>query len=119
MTPRTKSRFVAATVPVAVLLAPGLAAQRAGPSEIAAKLTGSWKLNAELTPTSSKPGRGGGSADRIGRPFAPLTTLQQRGGRGGDRGGGGGRGEASAPLPAAEVAAQAALSVLHEVPVEL
>lgn len=119
MTRRTTSPFVAATLLVAVMVARGLHAQSAGPKEIAAKLTGSWKLNAELTPTSAKPGRGG-FADGTGRAFAAMVSPQQRGGRGGGgREGGDARGEASAPLPATEVAAQTALSILHEVPIEL
>jgi hypothetical protein len=113
---RSANGRLAATL-LTTLVAPGLAAQNAGPKEVGAKLTGGWKLNVELTPTSATPGRGG-FADDIARPFAALVSVQQRGGRGGG-GGGTGRDEASARLPAAEVAAQAALSILHEVPLEL
>jgi hypothetical protein len=86
------------------------------PAAIAGRLTGRWKLNVELTPASAKPARGRGQAS-----FAVTGMAVQRGGRGGGRGGAGesGSGEASAPLTAEEVAAQAALSVLHQVPMEL
>jgi hypothetical protein len=85
-------------------------AQSAGPSAMAAKLTGRWALNVELTPASGKPGRGRAS-------FAVSGAPMQRGGRGG--GGGQPGSEATAPLKAEEVAAQAALSVLHQVPMAM
>ncbi len=115
-----KTRFVGATIAVTIAAAlgvvPPVTAQSGGPAETAARLTGRWKLNAELTPLSAKPGRDNG------RPsFAVARAPQQRGGRGGGgRGGGGGEpGDASAPLMAEEVAAQAALSVLHQVAMEM
>lgn len=114
-----KTRFVGATIAVTIAAAlgvvPPVTAQSGGPAETAARLTGRWKLNAELTPLSAKPGRD------HGRPsFAVARAPQQRGGRGGGgRGGGGEPGEASAPLMAEEVAAQAALSVLHQVAMEM
>jgi len=118
-----KTRFLAGKLAAATISLLAIvsrpAAQGAGAREIAAKLTGSWALNQELTPTS-KPGRGRGFATGAASagPLATLTMPIQGGGRGGGRGGGGGN-EASAPLPAAEVAAQAALAILHEVPMTL
>ena len=51
-----KTRFLAAKLAFAItsmlVIVPCLAAQSAGPREIAARLTGNWKLNVELTPTS-------------------------------------------------------------------
>jgi hypothetical protein len=118
-----ETRFIAATLAVAInstqVTVPRLSAQSASPTEMATKLTGVWKLNADLTPASPKPGRGGGFAGGAAGSFAALLSPVQRGGRSGDRGGGGGRGESSAPLMAAEVAAQTALSILHEVPIEI
>jgi len=118
-----QTRFIAATLAFAVnstlVTVPRLSAQSADPKELAARLSGVWKLNADLTPASPKPGRGGGFAGGAAGSFAALLSPVQRGGRGGDRGGGGGRGESSAPLMAAEVAAQTALSILHEVPIEI
>jgi hypothetical protein len=83
---------------------------------MAAKLSGHWKLNTELTPVSSKPGRGRGQPS-----FAIAGAPLQRGGRGGGGSGGGSAGgtDASSPLMPEEVAAQAALSILHEVPKEI
>jgi len=93
----------------------GMIAQSAAPSEIAAKLSGHWRLNADLTPVSAKPGRGRGQAS-----FAVSRAPVQRGGRGGGGAGGGQPGgDASSPLMPEEVAAQAALTILHQVPVEV
>lgn len=118
-----ETRFIAATLAFAVnwmlVTVPRLAAaQSVGPKEMATRLTGVWKLNMDLTPASPKPGRGRGFAGGAAGSFAALLSPVQRGGRGGDRGGGG-RGESSAPLMPAEVAAQTALSILHEVPIEI
>jgi hypothetical protein len=97
---------------------PCAGAQSAGPKEAAAKLSGNWKLNAALTPSASNPGRGRGIAREVSVSFA--NSAPQRGGRGGRGGAGGGAGtDASAPLTAAEVAAQNALAILHEVPIQL
>ena len=95
---------------------PRLTAQTTSPAEIAAKLTGRWKLDTESTPASATSGRGRGQAS-----LAVARSPVQRGGRGGGGSGGGGGqpGDASAPLMAEEVAAQAALSVLHQVPLEM
>jgi hypothetical protein len=119
----TETRFIAATLAFAVnstvVTVPRLAAQGTGPREIAARLTGTWKLNVDLTPVSPKPGRGRVFADGATGRLAIVFASAQRAGRGGGGDRGGGRGEGSAPLMPAEVAAQAALTILHEVPIEL
>lgn len=91
-------------------------AQNPNPADIAARMTGAWKLNAELSPDLSAPGRGRGRlAPALALSLAPAAL--QRGGRGGGGGGGGG---AEMPEPTAgELAAQAALTVLQQVPTEL
>jgi hypothetical protein len=96
--------------------APRLTAQTTSPAQIAATLTGRWKLNAELTPASAPSGRGRGRVS-----LAVALSPVQRGGRGGggNDSSGGRPSDASAPLMAEEVAAQAALSILHQVPVEM
>jgi len=116
---RGPTRFVvtlAFTLAAVAGVAFRLSAQNASPADAAAKLSGHWALNAELTP-ASKPQGGRGQA-----AFAIAGATRQRGGgrRGGgsDTGGGGGT-DASSPLMPEEVAAQAALSILHEVPKEL
>jgi hypothetical protein len=114
-----RAGFLAATVALAMAALPGvsprLTAQSGSPAEIAAKLTGRWKLNAESTPAAPPAGRGRGRV-LLAVALAPV----QRGGRGGGGSGGGGQpGDASAPLMAEEVAAQAALSVLHQVPLDM
>lgn len=107
------------TLICSIAIASSVEAQSASPADIARKLTGSWKLNVELTPTAVKPGRGRGAASRAPL-FAVAGVAAQRGGRGGGGSGGGGQpGSESAPLMAEEVAAQAALTVLHEVPVQI
>lgn len=113
-----KTGFVGATIAVtiaAVLGGAPVTAQSGSAAETAARLTGRWKLNAELTPVSAKPG-----GDRGRSSYAVAGAPMQRGGRGGGgRGGGGDAGEASAPLTAEEAAAQTALSILHQVATEM
>lgn len=113
-----RTGFLAATVTLSLAVLPGVAArptaQRGSPAEIAAKLTGRWKLNADLTPASAPSGRGRGRAS-LALALAPV----QRGRRGGGGSGGGQPGEGSAPLMAEEVAAQEALGILHQVPLEI
>jgi hypothetical protein len=108
----------AAALAIAALVAltHGVEAQNVNAADSAAKLSGHWRLNEELTPAPAKPARGRGQPS-----FAIAGAAVQRGGRGGGGGGGGGGapGDASAPLMAEEVAAQAALSILHQVPKEM
>ena len=119
--PRVKSgailRIAAALAAAAVVaMAARVEAQSGSPADVAAKLSGRWILNEELTPASARPtARGGGPSFAVGG--APL----QRGGRGRSGGGegGGAAGNASSPLMAEEVAAQTALTILHEVPKEM
>jgi hypothetical protein len=107
-----------------------VAAQTATPAEIATRLSGSWKLNVALTPASEKPARGRGEVSRAPRLTVSQPAMQRGGGRGGGApgggapgggapGGGGQPGSESAPLMAEEIAAQAALATLHEVPLEI
>ena len=97
-----------------------VAAQTATPAEIATRLSGSWKLNVALTPASEKPARGRGEVSRTPR----LTVSQPRCSAAAAAaaalpGGGGQPGSESAPLMAGEIAAQAALATLHQVPLEI
>jgi hypothetical protein len=114
-----KTRFLTVTVALAMAALPGglprLGAQTTSPAEIAAKLTGRWKLDAESTPASAPSGRGRG---QVSLAVAPSPVQRGRGG-GGSGGGSGSKGDASAPLMAEEVSAQEALSVLHQVPLEM
>jgi hypothetical protein len=113
---------VAWTAALALAVLVGVAgrvdAQTASPGDVAARLNGHWKLNEELTPPSARPaGRGRGQPS-----YAIAGAPAQRGGRGGGAapaGGGAQPGDASSPLMAEEVAAQAALSILHQVPKEV
>lgn len=89
-------------------------AQPQGDSELAARMTGIWKLNIELSPSLATPGRGRVGARRSPPAFGVIAAALQRGGRGGRSGGG----ELSPEVMPEEAAAQAALSTLQQVPVE-
>lgn len=113
LTLHANSLVVATLVLVATV--PGVGTQPTSQAELAAKMTGTWKLNRELSPnlTSPTPGRRGG-----GPSFAVITGVPQRGGRGS------GAGNEEPPrepqnLMPEEVAAQAALSTIQQVPLEL
>jgi hypothetical protein len=103
-----------------VLSSGSTVAQKAAPADVAAALSGSWKLNQELSPSLGSSGRTGGRGE--GRGGGALFAMAgapagQRGGRGGGRGGGeGGGGEASSEVMREELAAQSALRVLQQVP---
>ena len=93
----------------------GAVTQAPAPGELAARMTGRWKLNRELSPDLAKPGPGRGR--RGGGPlFAVAPGVPQRGGRG-DSGAAELRGEMPA-VTEAEAAAQAALAAIQEVPPE-
>jgi hypothetical protein len=84
-------------------------------AELAAKLTGRWVLNKELSPGLTAPGEGRG-----GRGGGPAFAVGADAQRGGGRGGGGGGGGVETPMvTTAEAAAQAALSAIQQVPLEL
>lgn len=104
--------------------AAGVFAQAQGltPADVAAKISGTWKLNLELSPSVPAPGRSGGRGrSGVGRgAFAVGLAVLQRGGRGG--GGGGsepGGGEAGAPMTAEEVAALRALEDFQQIPTDV
>ena len=104
---------------VAIAAGDGLGlAQAPAPAEMAARLTGTWTLNAGLTPAAPPSRRGRGRIDERTPSLAPARMDVQRGGRGGAGGGGFGGGESSA-LTDGEIAAQAALTLLHQVPLEV
>lgn len=108
---RKRSRLVIAVASLA-LAGTGLHAQKAAPSDVAAGLTGTWKLNRELSDSLTDPGsrgrRGGGALFALAG-----SPAVQRGGRGG---GGGDAPTTSADLTPEELAAQAAIRQLQAVP---
>lgn len=104
-------------IAVFVCAAGALAAQGSGP-DIATRMSGTWKLNLELSPSvTAGRGRGRGRSGR-GGSFALGLAPVQRGGRGGDSGSESSA-EASAPIPAEEVAAQRLLHAFEEVPTDV
>ena len=101
-------------------LGPGIGAvmaQQHGTADLAARLTGTWRLNKELSPDLANRGRGGEGRRGGGPSFAVVSVAAQRGGRGG--GGGGAPGVEMPGMTSAEAAAQAALAMIQQVPFEL
>jgi hypothetical protein len=77
---RTLVTRAAAATALAVVTIPA-AAQKAGPADVAARLTGTWTINRALSPALKGPGRAG--AGRGGSAYALGAAAAQRGGRGG------------------------------------
>ena len=110
------------TLAALLLAGPGLATagtQGGAPADLAAKISGRWRLNQSLSRGLAEPparGRSGGAGR--GGLFAVAAPAFQRGGRGGG-GGGASSGGADSPIMSEEVAAQAALDIIQQVPSEL
>ena len=89
----------------------GASGQKVSPAEVAEKMSGTWKLNRELSPSLAAPARG-----RTGGPGRGAAFTI--GGAAGQRGGGGGGGMQSpttaADLPPDVLAAQAAMRDLQQ-----
>ena len=109
-------RFLALAAAIVAANAMPLGFQQNDPAALAAQLTGTWRLNKELSPTfvTPRPGRerGGG-----GGPSFNMAAAPQRGARGG-----GDREPALSERPMitdAEAAAQAALTAIQQIPDEL
>jgi hypothetical protein len=100
-----------AVVGTIVILSQGvLSAQKAAVSDLAAKLSGTWVLNRELSPGfRAAPGRRGGGGGAL---FAVAGLAGQRGGRGG--GSAGGATDASDLTPQ-QLAEQAAMRQLQQI----
>jgi hypothetical protein len=83
-------------------------------------MSGTWKLNRELSPSLMAPGRSGGrGSGRGGGPSLTVgLTAMQRGGRGGGEGGAPGP-DGAGPLPPLEVEAQRVLRVVEQVPADV
>jgi hypothetical protein len=116
-TPRAVALITGVLLAVATAVGNG---QKLSPADVAAKMTGTWKLNRELSPSVGAPARGRtGGAGRGAPAFAVsgtgATAAGQRGG--GGRAGGGGGGDTAMPgdLPPDVLAAQAAIRDLQQV----
>jgi hypothetical protein len=72
---RTRSQIVIVAASLAIAWS-SLEAQKSGPAEIAASLSGSWKLNRDLSDSMAEPGRGG---RRGGGALFALGGSMQRG----------------------------------------
>jgi len=82
-----RTTFALAIATLTLTLPPAMvSAQKASPSDLAAKLSGTWVLNRELSTgfRAASPGRRGGGARPL---FATAALAGQRGGRGGAGGG--------------------------------
>jgi hypothetical protein len=97
---------------VMTMVAAGVHAQKPQPADIAAKMSGTWKINRELSPSVKPPAppRGGGMANAGGARLV-LASMQRRGG-----GGGGGGVTTNADLTPEVLAARAAIRELQAVP---
>jgi hypothetical protein len=82
-------------------------------AELAVRMTGRWKLNKELSPAV---GSGGEGRRGRGASFSVAPGTPQRGGRGG---GEGAPGFERPMVTTEEAAAQAALAVIQQVPLEM
>jgi hypothetical protein len=83
-------------------------AQKSTPADVAAKLTGMWKVNRELSPSV---GRGGPGASALAGSHLVLASFQRGGGRGAGA-------DASSPqdLTPEQVSARAAVRQLQQIP---
>jgi hypothetical protein len=104
-----RARFVIAAAASIAVAWTGLHAQKSAPGDLAASLSGTWKLNRELSDSISQPGRGGRRGG--GALFAVAPGAAQRG-----RGGGGDSAATSADMTPEELAAQAAIRQLEGIP---
>ncbi|HEU4879998.1 MAG TPA: hypothetical protein VFT21_11125 [Gemmatimonadaceae bacterium] len=109
MKPETTNRSRLVVAATAVLLTWTAAhAQKTSLAEVAASLSGTWKVNRDLSDPLSDPARGR-------RGGALFTTAIPVGQRGGGRGGGGADANTNADLTPEELAAQAAIRELQRV----
>jgi hypothetical protein len=92
---------------VSCIAAAGVAGQ-SSPADVAAKLTGTWKVNRELSPSIGR-GRGRGRSAGMA-PRLALASFQRGGGRGGA--------DASTPqdLTPEQAASRAAAQALQQIP---
>src|SRR6266545_4389207 len=85
-------------------------AQQATPADVAAKLTGMWKANRELSPSIGR-GRGRGGAAALAAPRVVLASFQRGGGRGA-----GADTSAAQDLTPDQLAGRTAIRQLQQVP---
>ena len=109
---RTPLSRLAASVTFIAMALP-LAAQKVGPADVAARLSGHWTINRSLSPGVGAPGRSG--PPRGGPGFTPAVLLQRGGG---GRGASGGAGSPSDMTPA-ELAERAVMRRLLQMAPEI
>lgn len=116
MQQRVIRRWIAtAGIVLAMAGAVSAGGQKTTPADVAAKMTGTWKLNRELSPSIGGPARGGrpGGPGRGGPAFMIAGAPAQRGGGGG--GGGMATPTTSADLTPEVLAAQAAMREIQQI----
>jgi hypothetical protein len=108
---KTSVAVAAGAALVVAFVGTNLGAQKLTAADVAAKFTGTWVLNRELSPALT-PGGGGGGARR-GAPLMAVgfAPLPQRGGGGG--GGGAPAGAAAPTVSMADAAGNAAMKALQ------
>ena len=120
MTRRMAARWIsvaAVTMCVGGMLAADVVAQRATPAEVAAKISGNWQINLELSP-QFRPGGGrqGSAGNGGGALLAMVGSRTSSGSLGFQRGGGGGGGAQAAPPDPRVVAGTRAIRAMQQAP---
>ena len=112
---RIENSLAVAVAVVAFGFAASAAAQKLTPADAAARLSGTWTLNRELTQGFRAPGGRPGGPGRGGALYnmAAPSFVPQRGGRGGDSP------TSASDLSPADLAAQAAMRQLLQLPDEI
>jgi hypothetical protein len=110
---RSATGFIVGTAVIFALATAGVTGQKLNPADVAAKLSGTWKLDRALSPSVGAPGRGraggpgqGGAARMVAA--ADVAFAAQRGGGGGAPAGPG-------DLPPDVLAAQSAMQDLQQI----
>ena len=111
---RIENHLAVAVAVVAFGFAVSLAAQKLSPADAAARLTGTWTLNRELSPGFKAPGGRPGGPGRGGALFNVATPAFAP-----QRGGGGGAATGPSDLSPDELAAQAAMRQLQQLADEI
>jgi hypothetical protein len=124
MIPAKRVRAVGAAAMLAAIVAAAQVAgeaQRPDPADLAAKLSGTWRINRELSPGFSAPRGRGPAPGRGGLPSLAISAVapQGRGGRGGGSAGAPSSVSDASDLTPAERAALSAMQQLQSIAEEI
>lgn len=116
MVDRVRAAALAAAVTTMAVVTIGASAQKSPPEDLAAKLSGTWMLNRDLSTGFRAPAGRRSGGPLAPRPMLAIAALPQRGG--GGRGGGGGYSDATDLTPA-QRAEQAAMQQLQQIAAQI